>query len=108
MVRKCPRCFTTQDYKALLLPLKLEALFCKQCAVPLRVRKAWLFPYVLVVNFVASILGLSMMLSGQYLTSVFLVLAWLAISVAVYPLVVVLAVDAPPPDLPRTAQFGEG
>ena len=91
MVRKCPRCFTRQDYKALLLPIKLEALSCKHCAVPLRVRKAWLFPYVLVVNFVASILGLSMMLSGQYLTSIALVLAWLGLSLAVYPLVVVLA-----------------
>ena len=91
MLRKCPRCFTRQDYKALLLPIKLETLSCKHCAVPLRVRKAWLFPYVLVINFVASILGLSMMLSGQYLTSIALVLAWLALSVAVYPLVVVLA-----------------
>ena len=108
MLRKCPRCFARQDYKALLLPIKLEALFCKQCGVPLRVRKAWLFPYVLVVNFVASMLGLSMMLSGQYLTSIALVLAWLAIAVAVYPLVVVLAAGDPPPDLPRTAQFGEG
>jgi uncharacterized protein (DUF983 family) len=108
VLRKCPRCLITQDYKALLLQVRLEPLSCKQCGVSLRVRKAWLFPYVVVINFVASMLGLSMMLSGQYLTSVALVLAWLALSVAVYPLVVVLAVDAPPPDLPRTAQFGEG
>jgi uncharacterized protein (DUF983 family) len=95
VVRQCPRCRTKQDYAALFFPLTRKTLSCKNCAAPLRVRKAWLFPYVLVINFVASILGLSRMMSGEYLMSIGLVALWLAISFAVYPLVVVLAASDP-------------
>ena len=87
---RCPRCRTKQDYRTLLSPKAGKLLPCKQCGTPLRVSKLWLFPYALVVAFVASVLGLTMILSKQYATFSGLFVAWLVISVALYPLVVVL------------------
>lgn len=87
----CPRCHAKQNYMSLLLFGDSNRLACKACGASLRVtvRQTWRVPYALVTGLVALILALSVVVSGDFVTTVALLLGWLLIALAVYPLVLV-------------------
>ena len=87
----CPRCHAKQDYISLLLFGDSNELACKGCGAPLRVtvRQTWRLPYALITALVALVLALSVVISGDFVTTVTLLLAWAVIALAVYPLVLV-------------------
>jgi CXXC-20-CXXC protein len=85
---RCPNCRAKQDYGALLFASSRKAFVCKQCGTSLRVSKLRLVPYLLIVNFVAVILGLAMVLSREYATMLVVLLVWILVAWAVYPVVI--------------------
>ena len=89
----CPLCGTKLNYLSLLLRGERSTLDCRQCGVALRAsfNEAWLFRYVLVAGCVAALLAFSVVLSGDFVTTVALLLAWTVICWAAYPLVLDLA-----------------
>ncbi len=58
----------------------------------MRLNKLKLLPYSLIVTLVAAILGMTMVISKDYITTVVLLAIWILIAVAVYPLVLSLSV----------------
>ena len=88
----CPRCQSRQRYFALLLSGEGSTIACADCGAPLRVlasqdRRG---PYMLTVGLVAVLLCLSVTLSQDFITTVGLLLLWTVISLAAYPLVLVV------------------
>ena len=84
----CPRCHAKQSYLSLLLFGEGNPLVCKGCSAPLRVtmKQSWRLPYALVSGVVALVLALSVVVSGDFMTTVALLLVWSLIALAVYPL----------------------
>lgn len=89
---KCPSCRTEQDYARLLFLRGNQTLACKKCGTSLRLNKLKLFPYLLVVVLGAMILGMTMVLSKDYVTTIVLLIIWILMSLAVYPLVLSLLI----------------
>jgi CXXC-20-CXXC protein len=87
---ECPRCHTKQDYSKVFLLRGGRTLTCKQCGASLRLSKARMFPYMILVGFVAGYMGLTMMLSRHYLEWLVILFVWILICMALYPLVVSL------------------
>ena len=87
---QCPRCHAKQDYKALLFLYGDKTLACKKCGALLHVNKLRYVPFAILINLVAIIIGLTMMVSGDYLRWTFILLIWLVISMAVFPLALTL------------------
>ena len=87
---KCPRCRAKQAYSRLLFLRGNKTLVCEQCGTSLRLNKLKLFPYLLIVTFVAAILGMAMVISKDYVTTIVLLVIWILTSLAVYPLVLSL------------------
>jgi hypothetical protein len=92
---QCPRCHTKQNYLALLFLGDGKSLACRQCGAALRasVNEGRLLPYALTAGSVAAVLALTVVLSGDFVTTVSLLLAWTLVSWGAYPLVLVLAAD---------------
>jgi hypothetical protein len=91
----CPLCRTKRNYPSLLLLGESRTLDCKQCGIFLRAsaNAARLLPYGLITASVAAILAFTVVLSGDFVTTVSLLLAWTLISWSAYPFVLVLAPD---------------
>lgn len=69
-----------------------KTLPCEQCGTSLRPNKLKIFPYLVIVTFVAATLGMTMVISKDYVTTIVLLIIWILISVAAYPLVLSLLV----------------
>jgi hypothetical protein len=91
----CPLCRTKRNYPALLVLGESSTLDCKQCGIFLRasVNDARLLRYALISGSVAAILAFTVVLSGDFLATVSLLLAWTVVSWCAYPFVLVLAPD---------------
>jgi uncharacterized membrane protein YsdA (DUF1294 family) len=91
----CPLCRTKRNYPSLLFLGESRTLDCKQCGIFLRARadEARLLPYALITGSVAAILAFTVVLSGDFVATVSLLLAWTLISWCAYPFVLVLAAD---------------
>ena len=89
----CPLCRTRLNYLSLLFRGERSTLDCKQCGIALRasVNDAWLVPYALISGCVAAVFAFSVVLSGDFVTTVALLLGWTVVSWAAYPLVLDLA-----------------
>jgi CXXC-20-CXXC protein len=87
---QCPRCHAKQDYRALLFLYGNKTLTCKKCGALLRVNRLRYAPFAILINLVAIIIGLTMMVSGDYLRWAIILLIWLVISMAVFPLALTL------------------
>jgi hypothetical protein len=91
----CPLCRTKRNYPSLLFLGESGTLDCKQCGIFLRAGadEARLLRYALITGSVAAILAFSVVLSGDFVATVSLLLAWTLISWCAYPFVLVLAPD---------------
>ena len=89
----CPLCGTKLNYPSLLLRGERSTLDCRQCGVALRAsfNREWVLPYALVAGCVAALLAFSVVLSGDFVTTVALLLTWTLVCWAAYPLVLDLA-----------------
>jgi hypothetical protein len=89
MIATCPRCRAKQSYLALLFLGDAKTLACGQCGASLRARvnQGWLLPYAAITGSVAAILALTVVLSGDFVTTVSLLLGWTLVSWGAYPLV---------------------
>ncbi len=94
----CPLCRTRLNYPALLFGGERSTLDCKQCGIGLRasVNEGLLLPYALISGCVAAMLAFSVVLSGDFVVTVALLLAWTVVSWAAYPLVLDLTPGARP------------
>ena len=94
----CPLCRTRLNYPALLFGGERSTLDCKQCGIGLRasVNEGLLLPYALISGCVAAMLAFSVVLSGDFVVTVTLLLAWTVVSWAAYPLVLDLTPGARP------------
>jgi hypothetical protein len=92
----CPLCQSKRNYPALLFLGKTGTLPCRQCGIFLRARvdDARLLPYTLVTTCVAAGLAFSVVLSGDFVTTVSLLLGWTLVSWFAYPYVLVLAPES--------------
>jgi uncharacterized protein (DUF983 family) len=92
MIATCPHCHAGQNYLSLLFLGDGRTLACGQCGASLRARvnQGSLLPYALITGSVAAILAFTVVLSGDFVTTVALLLAWTLVSWAAYPLVLSL------------------
>jgi hypothetical protein len=88
----CPLCRTKRNYLALLLRGESTTLDCKQCGIFLRaqVDERRLLRFALITAGVATVLALTVVLSGDFLTTIALLLAWTLAAWCGYPFVFVL------------------
>jgi hypothetical protein len=95
----CPLCRTKLNYLPLLLRGERSMIDCRQCGIALRagVNDALLLPYALVSGCVAAMLAFTVVLSGDFTTTVGLLLAWTVATWAAYPLVLDLVPASRPP-----------
>ena len=72
------------------------ACACVQCGASLRARvtEGWVLPYALITGSVAAILAFTVVLSGDFVTTVALLLAWTLVSWAAYPVVLSLQIES--------------
>jgi hypothetical protein len=89
----CPICRTKRNYLSLLSRGESSTFDCKQCGIFLRatVDESRLVRYALITGTVAAVLAFTVVLSGDFLTTVSLLLAWTLIAWSGYPFVFVLA-----------------
>jgi hypothetical protein len=94
----CPLCRTKLNYLPLLFRGERSTLDCRQCGIALRadLNEAALLRYALISGCVAALLAFSVVLSGDFVTTVALLLAWTIVSWAAYPLVLDLAPNGRP------------
>jgi hypothetical protein len=88
----CPVCRTKRNYLALLLRGEARTLDCKECGIFLRaqVDEGRRLRFALISGTVAAFLALTVVLSGDFSTTVSLLLAWTFAAWCAYPLVFVL------------------
>ena len=82
---KCPHCHAKQSYSRLVFLRGSKTLPCEQCGTSLRLNKLRTFPYLVIVTFVAATLGMTMVISKDYVTTIVPLIIWVLISLAAYP-----------------------
>ena len=84
---KCPTCKTKQPYLKQFRLLSRKVVTCVHCGALLKVDKVRMLPFYIFFNSFAGLFGLAMTISGDYKKWISVLVIWIMIMLAMYPLV---------------------